>query len=287
MRYAFIREHKKQFGLKDMCSALDVSRSGYYEWQERPQRDPARKDAPLLEQIRRVHTQAREVYGAKKTWIELKAQGIDCGKHQVARLRKANGIEARRKRRFRLIEKHQPSEPAAPNLLQQCFRVALPNRVWVGDTTFIRTRSGFLHLAVLLDLYARRVVGWSMAERADLALVLGALRMAIEHRRPDAGVIHHTDRGSIYGARLYREAIQDYGLRPSMSAKGAPHDNAVAESFFSNLKNELVHHCHFDSRDSARTAIFDYIELFYNRRRRHQALGYISPVQFEERVGVS
>jgi putative transposase len=287
MRYAFMRSHEQQFGLKRMCWALEVSRSGYYEWRERPQGVRAASDQALLVEIRRVHAQAREAYGAKKTWLELKAQGVDCGKHRVARLRKATGIEARRKRRFRLKERHQQTLPAAPNLVQRRFRVDIPDRVWMGDTTFIRTRAGVLYLAVLLDLYARRVVGWSMSQRADLALVLGALQMAIEHRQPAFGVIHHSDQGSIYGARVYRENLLANGLRPSMSAKGAPHDNAVVESFFSNLKNELVHHCQFADRDSARTAIFDYIELFYNRTRRHQALGYISPIQFEAQVGVS
>ena len=287
MKYAFMGGHEQQFGLKRMCSVLEVSRSGYYEWRARPQSATALSDEALLRHIRRVHAQAREAYGAKKTWLELKAQGLACGKHRVARLRKAAGIEARRKRRFRLKERHQQTLPAAPNLVQQRFQVSLPDRIWMGDTTFIRTQGGVLYLAVLLDLYARRVVGWSMSEKADLALVLGALHMAIEHRRPAMGVIHHSDQGSIYGARLYRENLLANGLRPSMSAKGAPHDNAVVESFFSSLKNELVHHCRFADRQSARTAIFDYIELFYNRARRHQALGYISPIQFEARAGVS
>jgi transposase InsO family protein len=270
-----------------MCSALEVSRSGYYEWYGRPQSARVLKDEALLKEIQRVHAQSHEAYGAKKTWIELKAQGTECGKHRVARLRKANDIEARRKRRFRVKERHQQTAPAAPNLVAQRFSVQAPNCIWVGDTTLIRTRGGYLHLAVLLDLYARRVVGWSMSERPDLQLVLGALEMAMEHRRPAIGVIHHTDQGTIYRAGLYRAAIEAYGLRPSMSAKGAPHDNAVAESFFSTLKNELVHHCDFMDRDSARMAIFQYIELFYNRKRRHQALGYVSPMYFEDRHGVS
>lgn len=282
-----MRTHEERFGLTRMCSALQVSRSGYYEWRERPESARALSDETLLVHIRRVHSQAREAYGAKKTWKELRGQGIACGKHRVARLRKAHGIETRRTRRFRRKEQHQQTAPA-PNLVSQGFRVGgMRDRIWVGDTTFIRTRIGFLHLAVLLDLYARRVVGWSMGERHDLQLVLGALRMAIEHRRPASGVIHHTDQGAIYTARVYRETLQAYGLQPSMSAKGAPHDNAVAESFFSNLKNELVHHCDFATRDSARTAVFDYIEVFYNRNRRHQALGYVSPMQFEALNGVS
>jgi putative transposase len=281
-----MRAHEEQFGLKRMCLVLGVSRSGYYEWRVRSECARAVKDELLLEQIRAVHAESTEAYGAKKTWIELKARGVACGKHRVAKLRKDAGIEARRKRRFRRKERHQQTAPA-PNLVAQCFQSRQRDRVWVGDTTFIGTRAGFLYLAVLLDLYARRVVGWATGHRHDLQLVLRALRMALEQRRPAPGLIHHTDQGSIYGARIYREALQAHGLRASMSAKGVPHDNAVAESFFSTLKNELVHHCTFVTRDSASKALFDYIEPFYNRRRLHQALGYVSPMVFESRNGVA
>lgn len=277
--------YEEQFGVKRMCAVLGASRSGYYEWRERGQSARAARDELLLGHIRRVHASCHEAYGAKKTWIELKAQGVACGKHRVARLRQSAGIEARRKRRFRIQARHRQTAPAAPNLVAQRFDSPSRDRVWVGDTTFIQTRAGFLYLAVLLDLHARRVVGWSMGERHDLALVLSALRMALGQRRPVAGLIHHTDQGSLYGARLYRHALAAHGLQPSMSAKGAPRDNAVAESFFSTLKNELVHHCTFVTRDSATKALTDYIELFYNRRRLHQALGYVSPVDFEARRG--
>ena len=240
----------------------------------------------LLEDIRQVHEAGREAYGAKKTWLELRKQGVDCGKHRVARLRSDAGIEAKRKRRFRVMVEHHNTAPAAPNLLQRQFQAALPNRAWVGDMTFIRTRAGFLHLAVLLDLYSRRVVGWSMSSKPNLAVALSALKMALHQRRPDQGLIHHTDQGVLYSARAYRETLQAHGAAPSMSAKGNPYDNAVAESFFSNLKNELVHHSDFKDREQARSAIFDYIEIFYNRQRPHQTLGYVSPVQFEQMNGV-
>jgi putative transposase len=287
VKYGFIKRHDHEFSVKRMCHVLRVSRSGYYDWLVRPECTRAVQARQLLIHIRRVHAEAREAYGARKTWEELNDQGIACGKHRVARLRKENGIEARRKRRFRLTVENHSTAPAAPNLVQRRFLVAQPNRVWVGDMTFIRTRAGFLYLAVLLDLYARRVVGWSMNDRPDLMLALGALDMALEQRQPEQGLIHHTDQGAIYAARQYRERMQAHGLLPSMSAKGDCYDNAVAESFFSNLKNELVHHCDFVSRDAARAAIFDYIELFYNRKRRHQTLGYVSPMQFEEQHSVS
>jgi len=287
VKYEFIKRHDQEFSVVRMCSVLRVSRSGYYAWQARPECARVVQDRELLTHIRRVHAQSRQAYGAKKTWLELNDQGIICGKHRVARLRQCAGIEARRKRRFRLTVENHATAPAAPNLVQRRFDVAQPNRVWVGDMTFIRTRAGFLYLAVLLDLYARRVVGWSMSDRPDLALVLGALTMALAHRRPACGLVHHTDQGSIYAARGYRETMHAHGMRASMSAKGNAYDNAVAESFFSNLKNELVHHCDFRSRDAARAEIFEYIEVFYNRIRRHQTLGYVSPMQFEQRYGVS
>ena len=287
MKYAFIQCHDREFKVKRMCSVLGVSRSGYYEWRGRPECTRTQDARNLLPHIHRIDVESRYAYGAKKTWLALNAQGIACGKHRVARLRKENGIEARRKRRFRLTVENHATEPPAPNLLQRCFTVAEPNRVWVGDMTYIRTRAGFLYLAVLLDLYARRVVGWSMHDRPDLTLFMGALDMALEQRQPDEKLIHHTDQASIYAAKLYRKKMQDHGLVPSMSAKGDCYDNAVAESFFSNLKNELVHHCDFVNRDTARAAIFDYIELFYNRTRLHQTLGYVSPMQFEQQRNVS
>lgn len=286
MKYAFIQAHENAFGVKRMCQVLGVSRSGYYGWCGRSEMKQAR-DELLLGHIRRVHARSYEGYGAKKTWIELNGEGVRCGKHRVARLRKGAGIVARRTRRLRIKQRHQKSAPPAPNLLAQRFNAAARDRVWVGDTTFVPTRVGFAYLAVLLDLHARRVVGWALGDRHDPLLVLGALRMAIEQRRPTPGLIHHSDQGSIYAANVYRQALEQYGVRPSMSGKGLPHDNAVAESFFSTLKNELVHHCVFETRESARRAISSYIELFYNRRRLHQALGYVSPMDFESRNGVA
>jgi transposase InsO family protein len=236
----------------------------------------------LIERIREVHQESRQAYGAVKTWLELKARGIACGKHRVARLRRQAGIEAKRKRRFRITVEHHYTAPAAPNLVKRQFHASQPNRIWVGDVTFIRTRGGFLHLAVLLDLYSRRVVGWAMGERPNLPLAMNALNMALLQRLPQAGLVHHTDQGPLYSAHAYRERLSASGLSPSMSAKGNAYDNAVAESFFSNLKNELVHHCDFASREEARSAIFDYIEIFYNRQRLHQTLGYVSPTLFEK-----
>jgi putative transposase len=282
VKYAFIKKHEKEFRVVRLCSVLGVSRSGYYGWVDRPESRRSILDRELLIHIRRVHLQFRRAYGAVKTWRELHGQGVACGKHRVARLRKCDGIEAQRKRRFRLTVENHHTARAAPNLVQREFTAALPNRVWVGDMTFIRTRAGFLYLAILLDLFARKVVGWAMHDRPSLELVLGALDMALERRRPGPGLVHHSDQAPLYSAYRYRDRMRVRGILASMSARGNCYDNAVAESFFSTLKNELVHHCDFHTRQSARAAIFDYIEVFYNRQRRHQTLGYLSPVQFEQ-----
>ena len=285
MRYAFIRSHGGH--VNRLCRLLSVSRGGYYTWRSRGESPRIRRDRELLTHIEQVHEASRHAYGAVKTWLELRARGIACGKHRVARLRRQAKIEARRKRRFRVMVEHHHTAPAAPNLVQRQFHASKRDRIWVGDMTFIRTRAGFLHLAVLLDLYSRRVVGWAMGERPNLLLAMNALDMALLARLPQAGLIHHTDQGPLYSAYAYRERLNANGLNSSMSAKGNAYDNAVAESFFSNLKNELVHHCDFHTREQARAAIFDYIEIFYNRQRRHQTLGYVSPMQFEQRAGVS
>lgn len=284
MKYAFMAAHCQQFRIASMCRVLKASRSGYYEWRNRAPSARALADRALLPKIRHLHVASREAYGAVKTWKALNQQGVSCGKHRVARLRRDAGIEARRTRRFRIAVEHHKMPAVAPDLVQRQFHADAPNRIWVGDVTFIRTRAGWLYLAMLLDLYSRKVIGWSMSERNDEALTLAALNMAAAHRRPDFGCIHHTDQGGLYRSHAYRARMDQLGMRPSMGNKGTAYDNAVAESFFSNLKNELVHHCLFASREEARAAIFSYIELFYNRQRIHQTLGYQSPEKFEARM---
>jgi putative transposase len=251
VKYAFIRRHVRLFKVTRMCAVLGVSRSGYYEWRDRPESRRTIEDRQLLQRIRAVHLQSREAYGAYKTWRVLRAKGVVCGRHRVARLRRQNGIEARRKRRFRVVVEHHKLALPAPNRLARRFRVDQPDRFWAGDMTVIPTGAGWLHLAVLLDLYSRRVVGWAMGNERSQALSLAALRMA----------------------KLRAIA--------SMSRKGNAYDNAVVESFFGNLKNELVHHRTFATRDQARAEIFDYIEVFYNRQRAHATLQYMSPVDYE------
>jgi putative transposase len=287
VKYAFIKEHKNEFMVSRMCTVLAVSRSGYYHWNDQPESRRVSEDRQLLEQIRQVHVESRRAYGAVKTWRELRGRGVACGKHRVARLRRQDGIQAQRLTRFRITVENRHTSPPAPNLLRRQFSASAPNRIWVGDMTFIRIRGGFLYLAVLIDLFARNVVGWCMHDRPNLEATLKALEMAIARRQPPPGLVHHTDQAPLYSAAPYRLLMQEHGMIASMSGRGNCYDNAVAESFFSNLKNELIHHCTFVSRETARAAIFDYIEVFYNRQRRHQTLGHLTPIQFEQRVMVA
>jgi transposase InsO family protein len=287
VRYQFITDHQSEHRITAMCRALQVSRSGYYAWQARPESDRARRNHRLLARIRHIHTRSREAYGILKTWRALREQGETCGHNRVARLRRLHGIEARRRRRFRTGQAARHNVPAAPNLLQRQFTVKAPDRVWAGDITFIPTREGWLYLAVLLDLYSRKVVGWSMSEKQNQQLAIQALAMAVEHRQPNPGLLHHTDQSPLYATPAYREIQKAHHMIPSMSRKGDCYDNAVAESFFSNLKNELTWDRDFKTRSEARSAIFEWIEGFYNRERMHETLDYVSPVRYEERTAVA
>lgn len=282
MKYAYIQRHRAEFKLRRLCRALGVSASGYYAWCTRPESPRTRQNNVLLEHIRRIHHASRQAYGAVKTWRALNAEGIACGKHRVARLRRRHDIEARRRRRFKITTRSKHYYWVAPDRVNRCFRAARTNQVWAGDVTFIATRRGWLYLAILLDLYSRKVVGWSMSDRNDQALVLNALHMALAQRRPAAGLVHHTDRGQLYAAKQYRHVLAQHQMVPSMSRQGDCYDNAVAESFFSTLKNELIHGKYYDTREQARSEIFAYIEVFYNRQRIHQTLGYQSPADYEK-----
>lgn len=281
MKYAFIHEHRQTYSVVNLCRALGVSRCGYYAWRARPPSPRTQADEQLLDKIKAVHQAYRETCGSDKTWRILTAQGEDCGRHRVARLRREQGIEAIRMKRFRGSYAARNSEPAADNLLDRQFDVSRPNIAWVADTTFVPTRQGWLYLAIVLDLYSRQIVGWAMSASNNRQLVCDALTMAIEHREPSAGLLHHSDRGNTYTSAQYRELMNAHQMKISMSRTGNCLDNAVAESFFANLKNELTFHQDFSTRQEARSAIFDYIELFYNRKRPHQSLNYQSPVEYE------
>ena len=284
MRDVFIRTQERLHRVTRLCAALAVSRSGYYAWRDRPVSARTAADQRLLPVLRRLHQQMREEYGAIKLWRALNQNGIRCGRHRVVRLRKLAGLEARRIRRFRVIVEHHHLPPPAPNLLQQCFVTTTLNRVWVGDLTAVPPRAGWLYVAVLLDLYSRRVIGWAMSAKPDQQLTLETLAMAVRQRRVQPGLIHHSDQGAQYSCLAYQRQLATLGLTPSMSRKGNCYDNAVAESFFSTLKNELIHHQTYHTRDDASREIFAFIEGFYNRQRLHQSLGYLSPQEFERQI---
>ncbi len=286
MKYAFIDEHRNELPVSLMCRELGISRARYYAYKKEPVSMHSRVDLTLRQHIVRITATHRWAPGALKTWLLLNAQGIRCGKHRVARLRKLEGIQASRTRKFRVMQAKDRSQPAAPDLVKRVFQVSAPNRVWVGDMTSIRTREGWLHLAVVLDLFARRVVGWATATTQVVALPTAAMRMALVQRRPATGLIFHSDQGSAYGAASYRDLLAEHGVLPSMSRKGNCHDNAVAESFFSNLKNEAMHGHYFATHEEAQAVISDYIEVYYNRMRLHQGMGYQTPAQVESQFRV-
>lgn len=274
--------HQHEFRLTRMCRVLHVSRSGFYAWQRREASPRTQTNQVLIERMRVLHRQTREAYGARKMWQLLNREGLSCGRHRVARLRRLAGIVALRRRRYvRTVQVRQHETPAIPNRLHQQFAVSATNRVWAGDLTFVPTRTGWFTVAVLVDLYSRRVVGWAMSTRQTLSVVAEAWWMAWHRRRPAPGLVHHSDQGNQYRATLYQTLLARRGVVPSMSRKGNCYDNAPVESFFSSLKNELVHHRQFQNQADARYAIAEYIEVFYNRQRLHQALGYRSPEEFE------
>lgn len=287
MRYAFIRTHEQTYRVTRLCGALGVSRSGYYAWRDRPPSARAVEDQRLLLLLRHLHHEMREEYGAIKLWREATRRGILCGRHRIVRLRKLGRLETKRSRRFRVIVEHHQLPPPAPNLLQQQFVAQTLNRIWVGDVTMVSTRAGWLYVAVLLDLCSRRVIGWAMRDKPDQQLTLIALAMAVRQRRVQPGLIHHSDQGAQYSCVAYQQQLITHGITPSMSRKGNCYDNAVAESFFSTLKNELIHHQVYHTRDEASREIFAFIEGFYNRQRLHQSLGYLSPLEFEGRISGS
>jgi transposase InsO family protein len=282
VRYAFICGQRRYHALLVLCQVLRVSRSGYYSWLQRTPGARLGADQELLQQIQRVHSEHRGHSGALKTWRVLQLQGITCAKHQVARLRQLHDIVAKRRRRYLATSRSKYHLWQAPNLLQRNFSVDQPDRVWVGDVTHVATRQGWLFLAVQVDLYSRRVVGWAMHRHNNTELLLDALNMAITQRDVHPGLIHHSDQGRPYAAKVYRQRMAEAEMIPSMSRRGDCWDNAVAESFFATLEFELIEQQVFKSRAAAKTAIFDFIEVFYNRQRGHQTLGYKTPLRVEQ-----
>jgi putative transposase len=282
VRFAFIATEKAAFPVRVLCRTLHVSRAGFYAWHAR---SPARRlgaDERLGIEIAAIHAESRQRYGSPRIHAELQDRGCRTGRKRVARLMRVRGLAARRRRRFRVTTQSQHPFPIAPNLLARQFERAVPDQAWVTDITYIPTGEGWLYLAVILDLCSRFAVGWAMSERITDDLTLDALDMALARRRPAQGLLHHSDRGSQYASGDYQQVLAQHGIVCSMSRRGNCWDNAVAESFFATLKVELVHDATWNTRAAARRALFEYLEPFYNGRRRHSALGYLSPRAFEQ-----
>jgi len=277
-----MEDHREMFSVTLMSTALEVSRSGYYAWRGRPPSAREMANQELVEDIKAVHKDSREVYGSPRVYWELKARGVLCSRNRVARLMRLNHIQGKHRRRYKVTTKANGAHPVAPNLLKRDFTATRPNEKWLADISYIPTYEGWLYLAVLLDLYARRVVGWAMSSRMSVQLPLDALHMAIQRRHPGPGLIHHSDRGSQYTSVEYQRMLKRYGIQASMSSTGNCYDNAPVESFFGTLKGECVDHQQYQSRAEAKVSIFDYIEIFYNRQRLHSTLGYVSPLAYEQ-----
>jgi len=282
VKFAFIHAQRGTHPIGLLCRVLGVSRAGYYAWRDRPVSRRRQQDQQLTQHIQDVHERSKGRYGAPRVHAELQARGVRCGRQRVARLMRTAGLQGKGKRKYRVTTMSDPTYPLAANLLERQFGVNEPNTVWVGDLTYLPTREGWLYLSVLIDLYSRRVVGWAMSERITTALPLAALEMAYKGRRPAPGLVHHTDRGSQYASWSYQRALRRMGAVPSMSRKGDCWDNAVVESFLASLKRELLDGRVLESRAQARLEVFEYIEVFFNRQRRHSTLGFLAPVLFEE-----
>lgn len=264
-----------------LCNVLEVSVSAYYEWESEQQSAHERRDDELGALIRQLFAEFRGRYGAPRIQRELSKAGFSVSRKRVARLMRENGLFAKSKRKYKATTDSNHALPVAPNLLEQRFDAERPNTVWVSDITYLRTRQGWMYLAVIIDLFSRKVVGWSLRERMTAELVCEALDAAVQQRRPPPGLIFHSDRGSQYASRTFRRRLWRYRMRQSMSGKGNCFDNAVAESFFATLKKELVRNRAFETRSAAHTDVFEYIEVFYNRRRAHSLLDYETPTSFE------
>ena len=281
--YRFVERERASYPVATMCRVLEVSASGFWAWSKRPPSARALADAELTETIRGIHRRSRGTYGVPRVHAELRDGGIHCSRKRVARLMRAAGLEGvHRRRAVRTTVPDRDTAPA-PDLVERLFSATCPDALWVADITYLPTWQGFLYLAVVLDAFSRRVVGWSMAGHLRTELILDALDMAISVRRPGEGLIHHSDRGTQYTSIAFGRRCREAGIALSMGSTGDAYDNAMAESFFASLETELIDRSSWRTRADARLAVFDYIEAFYNPHRRHSAIGYLSPAEFERR----
>ena len=281
--FAFIEAEKASSPVTVMCRLLGVSTSGYYTWRSRPPSARSHADHALSQRICLIHERSRGTYGMPRVWAELRYEGVYCSRKRVARLLRRAGLQGCHRRKGPRTTRRRPGAAPAPDLVKRRFAAAAPDQLWVADITYVSTWMGFLYLAVVLDAYSRRVVGWAMAEHVRSELVVEAVEMALWRRRPSDGVIHHSDRGSQYTSLAFGRRLRDAGMMASMGSRGDCFDNAMAESFFATLDCELLARQRFPTRNAARLALFDYIEGFYNSHRRHSALDYLSPAAYERR----
>ena len=278
-----MEQEKATHHIATLGRVLGVSPSGYYAWCDRPPSARTKANQGLLVQIHAIHERSRGTYGAPRIHAELRAQGVRCGRKRVARLMRQAGLTGAQRRRYRGTTRQNPDAVAAPDLVQRDFTAAAPDELWVADITYVPTGEGWLYLATVLDAWSRRIVGWAMGDTLQTALVVDAFNMAVWNRRPAAEVVHHSDRGAQYTSLTFSRQCREAGVAPSMGSVGDAYDNALAEAFFATLETELLLRHTFATRQAARLALFDFIEGFYNSHRRHSALGYLSPAEFERR----
>jgi transposase InsO family protein len=282
MRFQFIEDHRDEFPITRMCKVLEVSPSGYYAWRTRPVSAREMANQALAKQIEMVYNDSYGTYGSPRVYRELKTQGVACSENRVARLMRLLGLRAKQTRCYKSTTRRNKAHAVAPNLLRRDFVAHRPNQKWLADITYIPTLEGWLYLALILDLFTRRIVGWAMSHRMTSDLTLAALKMAIRQRRPGPGLIHHSDQGSQYTDGAYQALLKAHGIQASMNGVGSWYDNAPMESFIGTLKSEWAHHRQYRTRAEARSDLFFYIEAFYNRRRRHSSLDYLSPEAYEQ-----
>jgi putative transposase len=276
-----MKDNQNIYHVNSMSEVLKISRSSYYAWLNRPMSEREKHNRYLSERIRSIYEQRKRVYGSLRITAELREEGFSCSKNRVARLMRKQGITARTKRRFRVTTNSKHNKPIAENLVEMQFKPEKRNSLWTSDITYIRTREGWLYLSVVLDLWSRSVISWRADRNMDENLVIKPLEKAISNRQPGSELILHSDRGSQYASQRLRQILKENNITQSMSSKGNCYDNAPTESFFSTLKRELIYRERYQTREEAKQSLFEYIEVFYNRQRRHSSLGYLSPLQFE------
>lgn len=282
MKYAFMREHKNAFSIERMSKVFEVSRNGYHAYKNRAPSKRTLENKRLLKDIKMSHEQSRQTYGSPRICKDLRANGETCSRKRVAKIMYQSGIKSKMHKRFKVTTKANPAAIPAPNLLQQDFSAKGLNQRWVADFTYVSTKEGWLYVATVMDLFSRRIVGLAMSDRMKDDLVIKALQQALIHRQPDSGLVHHSDRGSQYTSKAFRDLLAAYGITASMSGTGNCYDNAAMESFYHTLKTEHIYFEQYETREQAKLSIFEWVEIFYNRQRRHSTLGYVSPMVFEK-----